>query len=147
MSTGVHKTIYRKLKARAGHPFVWRIEGAAYPHKVTLTWSRSTADSKLTLYTGNPFHQPIDLGSYDHRNKHYEINLSAGDIVFMHPTEIVLETPGNSTVLVAIEVTMKVDDIQPPGKIELQSISDSKNNEVVLADELIELPISQSEAH
>lgn len=146
MSVGVRKTIYRKLKARAGHPFTWRIEGAAYPHKVTLTWSRSTADSKLTLDTGNPFHQPIDLGSYDRGNKHYEIDLSAGDIVFMHPTQIVLDTPGNSTVLVAIEVTMKADDIKLPKKIELQSISDSKNNEVVLSDDFVDLPALQSEA-
>jgi len=135
MSAEVRRTIYRKLKARADHPFRWRIEGSAFPHSVTVTWSRSTAGSKLTLYTGSPFHQPIDLGSYDRTNKHYEVGLSAGDIVFLHPTEIVLETPGSSTVLVAIEVTMKADDVKP----QLQSISDSKNNEVVLADEFVEL--------
>lgn len=135
MSTGERKTIYRKLKARAGHKFVWRIEGAAFPHKVTLTWSRSTAGSKLTLYTGAAFNPVIDLGSYDRANKHYEVDLSDGSIIFLHPSAIVLETPGSITVLVAIEVTMKVDDVKP----QMQSISDSKNNEVVLADEFVEV--------
>ena len=57
----------------------------------------------MTLFTGSAFNPKIDLGSYDKDNKEYTIDLSKGDIIFQFPSEIVLQTTGRASVLVALE--------------------------------------------
>ena len=55
------------------------------------------------MFTGSAFNPKIDLGSYDKDNKEYTIDLSKGDIIFQFPSEIVLQTTGRASVLVALE--------------------------------------------
>ena len=131
----MRKTIFRKIKAQAGYPFVFRIEAAQHPYSAKIIWSRSTPESSLTLYTGCPFQEPISLGKYDRQRKEYTIDLSGGDIVFLHPTEITLRTKGTATVLIALDCEFP-DDYQkltPVPKGELQ---------VIRHDQLAELPVT-----
>ena len=97
------KTIYRKIVATANQPKTWRIEGSRFPYLATIKWSRSTPGSTLTLFTGSAFNPKIELGSYDKDNKEYTIDLSKGDIIFQFPSEIVLQTTGRASVLVALD--------------------------------------------
>ena len=99
----MRKTILRKVVTTAGQPKSFRVEGARYPYSAKITWSRSTPGSTLTLHTGCAFNPKFDLGSYDRSQKEYEVDLSKGDIVFSFPTEIVLETTGKASVLIALE--------------------------------------------
>ena len=97
------KTIFRKVVTTAGQPKTFRVEGARYPYSAKMTWSRSTPGSKLTLHTGCAFNPKFDLGSYSKDHKEYVVDLSRGDLVFCFPTEIVLETTGKASVLIALE--------------------------------------------
>lgn len=131
----MRKTIYKKLKARTGFPGVWRVEGAIFPYKATITWSRSTPGSSLILDTGVIAAEKIDLGEYNKSNKHYDVDLSDGSIVFLFPTEIVLRTKGTASVLIALEYEfLDIDNrVLPVPKGELQ---------VVTEEQLVELPIA-----
>ena len=131
----MRRTIYRKVKARKGFPFVFRVEAAQFPYSAKIVWSRSTPESSLTLITGNVFQQPISLGSYDRKRKEYTIDLSNGDIVFLHPTEITLRTKGTATVLIALDCEFPEDyqKLTPVPKGELQ---------IIRHDQLTELPVT-----
>lgn len=124
----MRKTIFRKLVAREDSPFIWRIEAAQHPYSAKIVWSRSTPGSSLILDTGCKFQKPISLGSYDRRNREYTVDLSAGDIVFLFPTEITLTTSGSATVLIALDCEFP-DDYQrlsPVPRGELQVVSEEQ---------------------
>ena len=131
----MRKTIFRKLTAREGAPFVWRIEAAQHPYSAKMVWSRSTPDSSLILDTGCKFQKPINLGSYDRRKKDYTVDLSAGDIVFLFPTEITLTTTGTATVLIALDCEFPDDyqQLTPVPRGELQ---------IVTEEQFYELPVT-----
>ena len=124
----MRKTIYRKLKARENAPFIWRIEAAQYPYSANMVWSRSTPGSSLILDTGFKLQEPIDLGTYDRSNREYSVDLSAGDIVFLFPTEITLSTTGTATVLIALDCEFpdSTQQLSPVSRGGLQVVNDQQ---------------------
>lgn len=131
----MRKTIFKKVKARAGFPYIWRVEAAQFPFKATITWSRSTPGSSLILDTGVLATPKIDLGSYNRTRKHYEVDLSDGSIVFLIPTEIILRTKGNASVLIGLDCEFPDLDnrVRPVPKGELN---------IIRHDQLVELPVT-----
>lgn len=112
------RTIYKKLITQAGQSKGWRIEGAKWPYSAKVVWGRSTAGSNLTLFTGSIFHPTIDLGTYDRSRKEYTVDLRKGDIIFSFPTEILLQTPGRASVLIALECEFPDDELKRPSRKE-----------------------------
>ena len=125
------KTIYKKITARGGHPFIWRIEAAKWPYSAKIIWSRSAPDSSITLSTGFKLQAPISLGYYDRKNKSYTVDLSKGDLIFIHPTEIVVRTPGTATVLIALEAEFpdSNNQLMPVPKGQLQEVTEQQFNQ------------------
>ena len=99
----MRRTIYKKLITQSGHAKGWRVEGAKWPYSAKMVWGRSTPGSKLSLFTGSAFNPKIDLGSYIRTQKEYTVDLSKGDIIFAFPTQIVLQTTGRASVLIALD--------------------------------------------
>ena len=130
------RTIYKKLITQAGKPKGWRIEGSKWPYSAKMVWVRSTAGSNLTLFTGSIFNPRIDLETYDRSRKEYTVDLSKGDIIFSLPTEILLQTTGRDSVLIALECEFPENGIKR---------SSSKDPVEVIFTELPVIPVIPTE--
>ena len=66
----------------------------------------------MTLFTGIVFQTKIELGGYDRSQKEYTIDLSKGDIIFSYPSEILLQTTGRASVLIALDCEFPENEIK-----------------------------------
>ena len=68
----------------------------------------------MTLFRGIVFQTKIELGGYNRSQKVYTIDLSKGDIMFSYPSEILLQTTGRASVLIALDCEFPENEIKRP---------------------------------
>ena len=72
----------------------------------------------MTLFRGIVFQTKIELGGYNRSQKVYTIDLSKGDIIFSYSSEILLQTTGRASVLIALECEFPENEIKRPSRKE-----------------------------